>query len=376
MPEHRVAQALARLGEHQQLHLPLKRTDLLGRLALRFLWRRQLKWQIESNLAIHDALAGLDEAGRVQRARVDQLEGADRVSHEELAHEVELLKRSDQNLMAGLNQRLFSSLGRIESQLGDLRLRLAETAEHGEDAEQRIKALEAQIATLTGAARDVRLRHAQLDGFLDQVRANRPETAPTTDVAERDSFLELALSELLDGPADHVRAERGRYVPAVRKAHENGANGPVFDVAPARGEWLEVLRAENLPYRAASANSLVRRHIEGLGLRIEDADALETLATAPARSLGAVTAFRYAERLEPSALARFVDAAATALQPGGALIVETPAADDNASGDFRIDPYARKPLHPVFLRFLAESAGLTDVEIVGAGDRYSLIAWR
>jgi hypothetical protein len=380
MPETRVAQALARLEEHHQLHLPLRRTDVLGRLALRFLWRRQLKWQIETNIAIRDAISAVEELTRTQRAIPA---GAELVHHEQLQHEVSLLRQSNQNLTAGLNQRLYSSLGRVESQLGDLRLRLAETAENAGGSEQRVKALEEQVAALNSAARDVRLRHAQLDVYLDELREARPGKSKAdvaNTIADRDSFLELALSELLDGPSERVRAARGSFLPFVTSARENGATGDVLDMAPGRGEWLEVLRAAGVPYRAASANSLVRRHCAGFGLTVDDVDPFDALAATPRRSLGVVTAFRYVERQDPVALARFMDLAAAALQPGGALIVETPSADGAA--DFHLDPFAKNPVHPIFLRFLAESSGFARVELHTSaedhelGDHYRLIAWR
>jgi hypothetical protein len=386
MPETRVAQALARLEEHHQLHLPLRRTDLLGRLALRFLWRRQLKWQIETNLAIRDALRAIEELAQAQRDGLATVtERTDRgtlVNHEQLQHEVSVLRQSDQHLTAGLNQRLYSSLGRVESQLGDLRLRLAETAENSGGFEQRVKAIEDQVATLSSAARDVRLRHAQLDLYLDELRdarPGRPKADVAGKVASRDSFLELALSELLDGPSEQLRAARGSFLPVVTEARENGATGAVLDMAPARGEWLEVLRAAGVPYLAASANSLVRRHCKALDLTVEDADSLDVLAGAAQRTLGAVTAFRFVERQDPVALASFMDSAAAALQPGGALIIETPAAK---TADFHLDPFAKNPVHPDFLRFLAESAGFARVEIRTSaedyelGDNYRLIAWR
>jgi hypothetical protein len=391
MSETRVAQALARLEEHHQLHLPLRRTDVLGRLALRFLWRRQLKWQIETNMAIRDALAGIDELTRADPAELDvPAQTAPAVVHEEivtfahLTHEVAQLRQSDQNLSAGLNQRLYSSLGRVETQLSDLRLRFAETAENTDKAEQRLKAVDEQIAALNAINRDVRLRHAQLDLFLDKQRSARPATAAeiANTTADRESFLELALSELLDGPSEHVRTARASYLPVVAEARGRGASGPVFEMAPARGEWLEVLRSADFAYRAASDNSLVRRHCDGLGLTVEEAEPLAALAETTPRTLALITAFRYVERLSPTELARFVDLAASALQPGGALLIETPSATSAEDGDFHLDPFALRPVHPVFLRFLAEASGFSSVEIRSSGPahettaRYCLIAWR
>ncbi|MEY7970924.1 hypothetical protein AB8O38_02855 [Saccharomonospora xinjiangensis] len=397
MSHTRIAHALARLAEHQELHLPLRRTDLLGRLALRFLWRRQIKWQIETNLAVRDALEGLVEAEQQQRARIDELADRDGlVTNEQLAHEVATLRQSDQNLMAGLNQRLYSSVGRVQSQLSDLRLLLAESTEQHDTVEQRLKALEEQVAALNATARSNRLRQAQLDLLLDKLRAagqEQPGSVADTgtdtvvesvadSVADRDSFLELAVLELLDGPVDGVRTARHPYLAVIEAASKSGATGPVLDMAPGRGEWLEIVRDAGLPYRAASENRAIRAHCAEAGLDIEDANALDLLERTPKRTLRAVTAFRYAERRKPTVLARFVELAALALQPGGVLVVET-SAGSGSETDFHLDPFAVRPVHADFLRFLVEAAGFCRTEIRKAEPvagqqpgRYSLIAWR
>ena len=82
---------------------------------------------------------------------------------------------------------------------------LAEKAETSSEADDRLAAVEARLAELASAARDARLRHAQLDLFLDQLRAARAADTPVTEdvvteVPNRADALELAVAELLDGP--------------------------------------------------------------------------------------------------------------------------------------------------------------------------------
>ena len=154
--------------------------------------------------------------------------------------------------MAGLNQRLYSRWARPVA-AHELRLQLAESAERVDDVEQRLKALEERVAELNTAAQDARLRNARFDVLLDELRAARPQR-PGPELAQRvpkrESFLELAISELLDGPVDRVRSARKPYLSLVTSARDDGATGPVFDMAPARGEWLELVRDAGLPYRA------------------------------------------------------------------------------------------------------------------------------
>ncbi|RAS68020.1 hypothetical protein C8D87_10280 [Lentzea atacamensis] len=360
MSEARLADALARLEQNKELRLPLRSRDLLGRLVMRFLWRRQVKWQIETNIAGRDALTALSE----------MLHNQQQVPRAELAHEVQQLQRADQNIMAGLNQRLYAAVGSIRTELGDLRLQLVDTALRAEKVDQRLDAIESQLAELTAAARDARLRHAQVDLVLDQFRRSDSTESDAAAVAvpARANGVELAVAELLDGPVEHVRAARAAHLPVVE------GRGTVFDTAPWRGEWFEVLREAGVSALGASTNPSVVKHNAELGFRIEESDPMDALTRVDKRSLGAVTAFRFVERLSAEALAQFVSLAAESLRPGGVLLVESPV----AGPEFHVDPFAQRPVHPTYLRFLAETAGFAEVTVEHRGhplgERFLLIA--
>ena len=374
MSEARLADAVARLDQHRELHLPLRRGDLLGRLAMRVLWRRQLKWQVETNLAARDAVASLRDLVLEQRGRVEHVagavEGGALASADALRHEIEVLRAADQNMMSGINQRLYAAIGSVRSELSDLRLRLAEKAEDSLDVGKRLAALEDGLRDLAAAAQDARVRHAQVDLFLDEVRAalpDAPDGAKLAALPDRADNLELAVVELLDGPEDRVREKRAVHLDDVR-----ATGGPVFDAAPGRGEWLDILRTAQVPASGASANPAVVRRCAQSGLDVRHVDPLTALSEVEPRTLGAVTAFRFAERLAPGDLARFAALAARALRPGGVLVVETAADGD----DFHLDPFAVRPVHPTYLRFLISAQGFADVCTEAGDGRYTVLARR
>ncbi|MFC7618477.1 hypothetical protein ACFQV2_39165 [Actinokineospora soli] len=317
------------------------------------------------------ARAALDELRAEFRAELDARDG----ELNALRAELDNLRRSDQNMVAGLNQRLYAAVGSLRTELSDLRLGLADKQEAGHDLRERLDALERELAEVVAAGRETALRHARVDLFLDAARTGAD---PVDAVPARDDFLELAVAGLLDGPVERVRERRREHLPLIRAARDAGANGPVFDMAPGRGEWLELLRSAGVPVLASTDNRSVAAHCAGAGIDLGDRPAAEALAACPRRSLGAVTAFRYAERQDPHAVAAFFEAAALALQPGGVLVVDTPKPD---AAEVRVDPLLRRPLHPAFARFLAESAGFARVEVVDApatadgAAQYSLRAW-
>jgi hypothetical protein len=387
MSQARLADALARLEQNKNLRLPLRSRDLPGRIGLRFLWRRLFKWQVEVNDAIVDAVAALREITERQQGQID---ASGFTTQEQLRAELQELRRNDQNMMSGLNQRLYSAVGGLRTEISDVRLRLADKTDDADSIDARLAAIEAELAGLASSAHDARLRHAQVDLFLDRARSTaEPERPRPEQVPDRAAYLELAVTELLDGPAERVRGERRAYLPVITEARDNGANGPVFEVAPGRGEWLDVLRSAQVPSRSASANPVIVRHCTEQGHVVAEQDPLVELAGISGRCLGAVTAFRYAERLAPGELAQFVDLAGRTLLPGGVLVVQT--LERGLEGEAGRDPFLRAPVHADFLRFLAEAAGFRTVEIrrpdpagltplssldtPPRSDRYTLLAW-
>jgi O-antigen chain-terminating methyltransferase len=63
---------------------------------------------------------------------------------------------------------------------------------------------------------------------------------------------------------------------------------------------------------------------------------------------------------------RVCDESVRVLKPGGALIFETPNAENVLVGSyyFHFDPTHRKPLPSPTMRFIFEARGLTDVEVI------------
>lgn len=399
MSEVHLADALTRLDEHHKLRLPLRKRDLLGRLALRILWRRHLKWQMEVNLATRDAVRELREIVATHQTSLGPIagnvgDGSGLVTSVQLSRELDALRRSEKNLASGLNQRIYAAIGSLRGEISDMRMHISDAQEGSADVELRLKAIEEDLAKLSASARDVALRQAQLGLLADRLRPDSVESTPAP-MPDRAALLELPTATLLDGPEELTRARRLRYLPVVEAARGESATGEVFDMAPARGEWLEALRSKGIRVLSASPNPYVVRHCAGLGFKLPEQDPLETLSATDRASLAAVTAFRFAERLDTDELARFVDLAAMALRPGGVLVVESPYVRGDTTTEFHLDPFARRPVHPHFFRFLVEAAGFTRAEVRSVGEgqvdewptdlpphtdsvtsSYCLIAWR
>jgi O-antigen chain-terminating methyltransferase len=142
--------------------------------------------------------------------------------------------------------------------------------------------------------------------------------------------------------------------------------GPVLDLGCGRGEALRVFAAAGLEARGVDGSAEMVAHCRSAGLAVEEADIVAHLAGVPPGSLGAVVSFHVVEHLEPDVVARVLALAATALRPGGLLILETPNPLSLVVGarNFWLDPTHRRPVHPEPLRHLALAVGFDEAEIV------------
>ena len=98
-------------------------------------------------------------------------------------------------------------------------------------------------------------------------------------------------------------------------------------------------------------------------LLIED-DLFRWLDGQPDGSLRAVTSAHVVEHLPTDLQIRLVFEAYRVLAPGGVLVLETPNAlsISTAATNFWVDPTHHRPVHPLFLEFLAHEAGFGDTD--------------
>lgn len=148
-------------------------------------------------------------------------------------------------------------------------------------------------------------------------------------------------------------------------ARFEGVNGPVADLGCGRGEFLDLLaeaghRAIGVELNAANVEECKQRGHEAVV-----ADLFDWLTAQAAESLGGLFLAQVIEHLPPPRWQELVDLAATRLEPGGKLVVETinPESLYAMARSYVADPTHIRPVHPGLLEFLARRAGLHPVEI-------------
>jgi O-antigen chain-terminating methyltransferase len=142
--------------------------------------------------------------------------------------------------------------------------------------------------------------------------------------------------------------------PYLALLKESEINSGVIDLGCGRGEWLELLRENNIQVRGVEDNSVLAAQARQKNLDVINAGALEYLEGLENESLLAVTAFHLIEHLEFAQLTQLLDQIQRTLKPGGLLILETPNPKNLVVGacNFYSDPTHRQPLFPETVEFL------------------------
>lgn len=252
----------------------------------------------------------------------------------------------------------------------------AEYASHHEG----IAALRRDMVAIQQEVADLHKRHegvliqqrtsqAHLDLFLNEVRRALPAAPEQSTLAALPNAwdgLYASFEDLYRGDFQEIQSRLKPYLGDLPSGSPSGEQtGLVLDVGCGRGEWLALLKDNDVPAYGVDLNPEVAARAGTRGLDVRTADALQHLRELPERSLAAVTAFHIAEHLDVETLISLIDLSLRALRPGGRLIIETPNPGNLTVGatTFHLDPTHRLPLPTQLLEFLVQSRGFTEVEV-------------
>lgn len=145
----------------------------------------------------------------------------------------------------------------------------------------------------------------------------------------------------------------------------DGVNGPIADLGCGRGEFLDLLAEAGHRAIGVETNAADVEECLGRGHKAVVADLFDWLDQQAPESLGGVFLAQVIEHLAPPQWQRLVDLAATRLEPGGCLVVETinPESIYAMLRAYIADPTHIRPVHPGLLEFLARRAGFFPVQV-------------
>lgn len=161
------------------------------------------------------------------------------------------------------------------------------------------------------------------------------------------------------GCEDEIRKRQEVYLPYFQKCNN------VVDLGCGRGEFLELLKENNINAQGIDFYEEFVTYGRNKGLKIEKGDAIEFLKNLSGSTDG-IFAGQLVEHLSIRQINALCKNAFDKLEKGKYLIMETPNPMSLAiyTHAFYIDPSHQKPVHPFTLRYLAEKAGFSDVQIL------------
>ncbi|QWF16150.1 methyltransferase domain-containing protein [Lysobacter capsici] len=168
------------------------------------------------------------------------------------------------------------------------------------------------------------------------------------------------------GSQEQIRQRLQPYLKFVSDLGAGTESAPVLDLGCGRGEWLEMLMERGLVASGVDLNQVFVNACKSKHLNVSNEDAIEKLSSLPDQSLGLISLFHLAEHLPFEVMIELFDQALRVLVPGGGMIVETPNAENAlvAQWGFYMDPTHRNPLPPEMLRWMIQSRGFAQADIL------------
>jgi len=281
-----------------------------------------------------DLARSMEEQARQQEQRFVQTMAELSNSQRQQARQVEEQRTQQLELIEQMNQRI-----------KDLRRRQRET-------QTELVMQERRLATLLEDA------HQDLPGTSQPRR-----DLPAHEAAHLLDALYASFEDQFRGTREEVKNRLRVYLPILKDAK---VTADALDVGCGRGEWLELLKHEEVRARGVDHNRVFVEQCRQIGLDVVEEDALTYLRGLPGKSLNVVTSFHLVEHLSFEELIRLLDEMIRTLRSGGLLILETPNPENFMVGSysFYADPTHRNPIPSPTLQFLLESRGLDRVTVM------------
>ncbi len=255
------------------------------------------------------------------------------------------LRRALESALSDAADAVAARLGAIDRSLADLR-----------SADRLTQAMVERLDREGGAEPGTGPRAATWSGPADVTSPLRSfeHPAPGFDLLYR------AFEDRHRGPVERIHdRQREDYLKLLAELPNEDL--PVVDLGCGRGELVELLGHSGLLALGVDAN--LGQLVDGGSAEYVEADLFDWLDTRPDGSCRAVCALHVVEHLPLDLQVRLVFEARRVLAPGGLVILETPNVQSLAVGasSFWVDPTHERPVHPAFLTFLLEEAGLVEV---------------
>jgi SAM-dependent methyltransferase len=244
----------------------------------------------------------------------------------------------------------------------DFRFRWSVLEKHLSELEQKGDRM---TRTLEAIPQELRAQKNIFEDVLSRIKEVQARSMdgglPVDELKERSRESEyVRFEDLHRGSEDAIKWKQKTYLPYFQN------RGPVLDIGCGRGEFLELLKEARVQAFGVDTNLRMVQHCLTKELEASPGEGLTFLKGLSDESLGGIFLSQVIEHLEPETLRELVRVSFTKLKTGGLLLAETvnPACLSTFSGAFYLDLSHKSPIHPEAARYLWESIGFRQVELL------------
>jgi len=175
-----------------------------------------------------------------------------------------------------------------------------------------------------------------------------------------------AFEDKYRGTRELIKSRVAAYLPFVLPLKEIYPQGLGLDIGCGRGEWLELLKENDISVVGVDLDEGMLKKCYELKLDVTLGDGIERLKSEADESLVFISAFHVVEHITFDALQSLIEEAHRVLKPGGILILETPNPENIkvATERFYLDPTHINPIPSMLLSFLPEFYGYERAKIL------------
>jgi O-antigen chain-terminating methyltransferase len=139
----------------------------------------------------------------------------------------------------------------------------------------------------------------------------------------------------------------------------------VLDIGCGRGEFLETMRNNGIGAHGVDLDETMVDYCRSKGLEVEYGDALDYIQQLEDSSIDGIFIDQVIEHLEPSYLVKLLKLCFQKMKYGYYIVAETVNPLSFSSfANFYIDLTHIKPVHPETLKFILESTGFRELEVM------------
>lgn len=162
------------------------------------------------------------------------------------------------------------------------------------------------------------------------------------------------------GDENRVKEKLKKYLPIFSHSDH------ILDIGCGRGEFVRLLQEQGKQVEGIDISESMLRIAMEKGLPCSKCEALDYLRQQPEGSRGGIFSAQVIEHMESDYLRDLVIEAFRVLQDNSPIVLETvnPLSIFALSNIYFLDVTHRRPLHPEFMRYLLESTGFSDVNII------------